>query len=194
VRRASACATGATELARSDNRPRAASLRYCNGYAIHPRASGARHRRIARHRPRDRARAGRRRRAGRRHRAAAPRHLSTARNSIEAAGPGGVETLQADVRRYDEVQRAIDATVARFGGLDILVNNAGIGIFVDVASMTPAQWTELIETNSPASSTPATRRCRTCGRAAAASSSTSAASREQPVQGRRRPTARRRPG
>ena len=74
-------------------------------------------------------------------------HLSTARNTIEAAGPGGVETLQADVRRYDEVQRAIDATVARFGGLDILINNAGIGIFVDVASMTPAQWTELIETN-----------------------------------------------
>ena len=74
-------------------------------------------------------------------------HLSTARNTIEAAGPGGVETLKADVRRYDEVQRAIDATVARFGGLDILINNAGIGIFVDVASMTPAQWTELIETN-----------------------------------------------
>ena len=60
-------------------------------------------------------------------------HLSTARNTIEAAGPGGVETLQADVRRYEEVQRAIDATVARFGGLDILINNAGIGIFVDVA-------------------------------------------------------------
>ena len=44
-----------------------------------------------------------------------------------------VETLQADVRRYDEVQRAIDATVARFGGLDFLVNNAGVGIFADVA-------------------------------------------------------------
>jgi 3-oxoacyl-[acyl-carrier protein] reductase len=74
-------------------------------------------------------------------------HLSAARPTIEAAGPGGVETLQADVRRYDEVKRAIDATVARFGGLDILVNNAGIGTFADVASMTPDQWTELIETN-----------------------------------------------
>ena len=74
-------------------------------------------------------------------------HLSSARPTIEAAGPCGVETLQADVRRYDDVKRAIDATVARFGGLDFLVNNAGIGIFVDVASMTPEQWSELLETN-----------------------------------------------
>ena len=33
-------------------------------------------------------------------------HLSAARPTIEAAGPGAVETLQADVRRYDEVDRA----------------------------------------------------------------------------------------
>ena len=66
---------------------------------------------------------------------------------IEGAGPGHVETLRADVRRYDEVERAVGATVARFGGLDILVNNAGIGIFADVADMSPAQWTEVIETN-----------------------------------------------
>jgi 3-oxoacyl-[acyl-carrier protein] reductase len=74
-------------------------------------------------------------------------HLSAARPKIEAAGPGSVETMQADVRRYDEVKRVVEATVARFGGLDFLVNNAGIGIFADVASMTPDQWTELMETN-----------------------------------------------
>jgi 3-oxoacyl-[acyl-carrier protein] reductase len=74
-------------------------------------------------------------------------HLSAARPKIEAAGPGSVETLQADVRRHDEVKRAIDATVARFGGLDILVNNAGVGIFTQVASMTPEQFSEVIETN-----------------------------------------------
>jgi NAD(P)-dependent dehydrogenase (short-subunit alcohol dehydrogenase family) len=73
--------------------------------------------------------------------------LSAARPSIEAAGPGSVETLQADVRRYDEVQAAIAATVARFGGLDVLVNNAGIGIFAPVASMTRNQWLEVIDTN-----------------------------------------------
>jgi 3-oxoacyl-[acyl-carrier protein] reductase len=74
-------------------------------------------------------------------------HLSSARPSIEAAGPGSVETLQTDVRRYADVQRAIDAIVSRFGGLDIVVNNAGVGIFADVASMTPEQWAEVIETN-----------------------------------------------
>jgi 3-oxoacyl-[acyl-carrier protein] reductase len=74
-------------------------------------------------------------------------HLSAARPHIEAAGPGSVETLQADVRRHDDITRAVDATVARFGGLDILVNNAGVGIFTDVASMTPEQWNEVIETN-----------------------------------------------
>ena len=74
-------------------------------------------------------------------------HLSAARPKLEAAGPSGVETLQADVRNYDEVSRAIGATVARFGGLDILINNAGVGIFGNVASMTPEQWSEVIDTN-----------------------------------------------
>jgi 3-oxoacyl-[acyl-carrier protein] reductase len=74
-------------------------------------------------------------------------HLAAARPMIEKAGSGAVETLQADVRRYDQVERSIEATVARFGGLDILVNNAGVGIFADVVDMTPAQWAEVIDTN-----------------------------------------------
>jgi 3-oxoacyl-[acyl-carrier protein] reductase len=74
-------------------------------------------------------------------------HLSDARPVIEKAGPGAIETLRADVRRYDEVERAIAATVTRFGGLDFLINNAGVGIFANVADMTPAQWCEVIETN-----------------------------------------------
>ena len=75
------------------------------------------------------------------------RHLSAARPLLEKSGPGAVETLLADVRRYEDVQRATDATVARFGALDVLVNNAGVGVFVNVADMTPAQWAEVIETN-----------------------------------------------
>jgi 3-oxoacyl-[acyl-carrier protein] reductase len=74
-------------------------------------------------------------------------HLSAARTQIEQAGPGGVEALHADVRNYADVERAIEVTVARFGGLDFLINNAGVGIFADVADMTPAQWAEVIETN-----------------------------------------------
>jgi NAD(P)-dependent dehydrogenase (short-subunit alcohol dehydrogenase family) len=73
--------------------------------------------------------------------------LSDARRQIESAGPGGAETLRADVRLYQDVERAVAATVARCGGLDILINNAGIGQFANVADMTPAQWSEVIDTN-----------------------------------------------
>jgi 3-oxoacyl-[acyl-carrier protein] reductase len=74
-------------------------------------------------------------------------HLSNARRRIEGAGPGSVESLRADMRRYEDVERAIAATVSRFGGLDVLINNAGVGIFSDVADMTPDQWSEVIDTN-----------------------------------------------
>jgi NAD(P)-dependent dehydrogenase (short-subunit alcohol dehydrogenase family) len=74
-------------------------------------------------------------------------HLAAARPAIEAAGPASVETLQADVRQYDEVKRAVDAAVARFGGLDFLINNAGVGIFKEVADMDPAEWSKVIDTN-----------------------------------------------
>jgi 3-oxoacyl-[acyl-carrier protein] reductase len=77
-------------------------------------------------------------------------HLADARGRLERAGhggPGAVETRRADVRKYADVEQAIGTTVKRFGGIDILVNNAGVGVFTDVAEMTPAQWTDVIETN-----------------------------------------------
>jgi 3-oxoacyl-[acyl-carrier protein] reductase len=74
-------------------------------------------------------------------------HLSSARLAIEGAGPGSVETLQADVRVHEEVTRAVNATAARFGGLDVLINNAGVGVFKPVAAMTPAEWSTVIDTN-----------------------------------------------
>jgi NAD(P)-dependent dehydrogenase (short-subunit alcohol dehydrogenase family) len=74
-------------------------------------------------------------------------HLSHARGVLEASGPARVETLSADVRRYDEVERALAATTARFGGLDFLINNAGMGSFVNVADMSPDAWAEVLDTN-----------------------------------------------
>ena len=73
--------------------------------------------------------------------------LSEARRRIQGAGPGAVEALRADVRRYDEVERMIAATVSRFGGLDFLINNAGVGHFADVAEMSPDEWSRVIDTN-----------------------------------------------
>jgi NAD(P)-dependent dehydrogenase (short-subunit alcohol dehydrogenase family) len=73
--------------------------------------------------------------------------LSTARRQIEGAGPGSIETLRADVRDHADVERMTGAVAGRWGGLDILVNNAGVGLFANVADMTPAQWSEVIDTN-----------------------------------------------
>src|SRR5262245_64589089 len=49
-------------------------------------------------------------------------HLNTARPLTEGAGPGSVETLQADARSYDQVQRSIATTVDRSGGFDVRIN------------------------------------------------------------------------
>jgi NAD(P)-dependent dehydrogenase (short-subunit alcohol dehydrogenase family) len=74
-------------------------------------------------------------------------HLADARHHLESAGPGGIEAVRTDMRQHTQVGHAVTTTVARFGGLDILVNNAGVGIFANVADMTPEQWAEVVETN-----------------------------------------------
>jgi NAD(P)-dependent dehydrogenase (short-subunit alcohol dehydrogenase family) len=70
-----------------------------------------------------------------------------ARELQPVAGDEAVLSLQADVRRYDQVEKAINDTVSRFGGLDILINNAGVGIFRVVGEMTLEQWHQVIDTN-----------------------------------------------
>jgi len=74
-------------------------------------------------------------------------HLLKARKAIEASGPGSVETFASDVRSYSDVQRVVSGTAARFGGLDVLVNNAGVGVFANVADLTPEQWSAVVDTN-----------------------------------------------
>ena len=60
----------------------------------------------------------------------------------------GTRSLFQAAGRAD-VERVVAGTVARFGGLDFLVNNAGVGIFAEVADMTPGQWDEVIDTTLP---------------------------------------------
>lgn len=49
--------------------------------------------------------------------------VHTAAAEIEAAG-GEALAVVGDVRRDDDVERAVDAAVDRFGGIDVVVNNA----------------------------------------------------------------------
>lgn len=55
--------------------------------------------------------------------------------------------IHCDVTSRDAIAAAIDATVARFGGLDGLVNNAGIAPKGDILTETPDQFTQVLATN-----------------------------------------------
>src|SRR3981189_1130338 len=52
-----------------------------------------------------------------------PGTVHTAVAEVEAAGGKG-RAVVGDVRKEEDVQRAVDAAVERFGGVDIVVNNA----------------------------------------------------------------------
>jgi len=73
--------------------------------------------------------------------------LAEAKRRLDQGGKGRIETHTVDVRDHAATTRAVNATAAAFGGLDVVVNNAGIGTFANIADMTPAQWSEVIDTN-----------------------------------------------
>ena len=52
-----------------------------------------------------------------------PGTIYSAAEEIEAAG-GRALPIQADIRDEEQIQRAVEQTVATFGGIDVLVNNA----------------------------------------------------------------------
>jgi len=76
-------------------------------------------------------------------------HLDTARSRLAPVSDAGarLEAIVADVRDEAQVRRLIDRAASRFGGLDVLVNNAGIGLFEDIANLSPDDWRRVIETN-----------------------------------------------
>ena len=73
--------------------------------------------------------------------------LDEAARDLGGAGAARLLAIRADVRSYDDVEKALAATVQQFGGLDILVNNAGVGIFRPVAETTVDEWRRILDTN-----------------------------------------------
>jgi 3-oxoacyl-[acyl-carrier protein] reductase len=71
------------------------------------------------------------------------RDLEEARNRLGTQA----SAVPADLRNPDEATKAVDETVAHFGGLDVLVNNAGVGTFANVADMPVADWQRIVDTN-----------------------------------------------
>jgi len=68
-------------------------------------------------------------------------------SELGKGGAGRIAGTACDVGRYGEVQKLIDLAVQRFGGIDILINNAGVGIFGNIAEISPAQWRQVLDTN-----------------------------------------------
>ena len=55
--------------------------------------------------------------------------------------------FEADVVRRPEVDRAVDAIVAEFGGVDILVNNAGACVHRPALEVTADEWRQVLDVN-----------------------------------------------
>jgi len=65
---------------------------------------------------------------------------------LRSAG-GTVHVLEADVRKFDAVERMMKDVVAAAGKLDILVNNAGILRDRTIRKMTLDEWHSVLQTN-----------------------------------------------
>jgi len=55
--------------------------------------------------------------------------------------------MACDVRKREDIDRALALTLHHFDRVDVWVNNAGVGIRDSVADMEPASYRELFETN-----------------------------------------------
>ncbi|MDE2184927.1 MAG: NAD(P)-dependent oxidoreductase [Alphaproteobacteria bacterium] len=71
-----------------------------------------------------------------------PGTIHTAAAEIEMMG-GRALPIACDIRSEEQVQQAVDATVAKFGGIDICVNNAS-AIFLAGTQETPAKRFDLM--------------------------------------------------
>lgn len=80
------------------------------------------------------------------------RKLITAEQAAEKLSHNAKENasaigLEADVRDSESQQKAVKATIDKFGKIDYVIANAGIGHFGNIEELTPKQWNETIETN-----------------------------------------------
>jgi 3-oxoacyl-[acyl-carrier protein] reductase len=57
------------------------------------------------------------------------------------------ESVQADVRDFEAIEKAAQHVADTYGRIDILVNNAGVNRDELILTMTPEKWREVIEVN-----------------------------------------------
>ena len=72
-------------------------------------------------------------------------HAAARDVSSLAGGDDRVLAVQADLTHADGVQRVIDRTVERFGGLDVLVNNVALARGAGLLDTSDAEWQEAFD-------------------------------------------------
>ncbi|MGD7022821.1 SDR family oxidoreductase [Rossellomorea vietnamensis] len=66
---------------------------------------------------------------------------------LKAEGYNEIYSIQADAGNEQDVSRAAEETVNKFGKVDLLVNNAGIGFFKPTEEVTSEEWKKLFDVN-----------------------------------------------
>lgn len=61
--------------------------------------------------------------------------------------PDAMFAAACDVTDADQVDAAVAAVAAHFGGIDIVINNAGIGAAGDIAANDDAEWRRVLDVN-----------------------------------------------
>jgi len=72
------------------------------------------------------------------------------RQTVDAITSAGGEAMVvlADVSKADEVRRAVDQTVRRYGRLDVVFANAGVnGVWAPIDELEPEEWEQTIRIN-----------------------------------------------
>jgi NAD(P)-dependent dehydrogenase (short-subunit alcohol dehydrogenase family) len=68
-------------------------------------------------------------------------------SDLAAREPQRVLVVALDVTRGEQAQAAVDAAVARFGGIDVLINNAGYGLVGALEETSDAELRAAMDTN-----------------------------------------------
>ncbi len=75
-------------------------------------------------------------------------HLRSALKALSVSVGDSIDGITADVSRYQDCRKLVEAAIGRFGWLDILVNNAGVGhIYKPIDQISPEVWDTTIGTN-----------------------------------------------
>lgn len=67
--------------------------------------------------------------------------------ALEAEGQGKITFMQVDVANKEQVEKAIEETLAKFSKIDILVNNAGITRDGLLMRMSDEDWQKVLDVN-----------------------------------------------